>query len=161
MLRHFITSLFLLSIGLGAANASVPDINVKTTEGVVHNVNEIIGKGKWTVVVIWAHNCHICNQEIQEMTFFQDSHAQKDATVLGISIDGYQLRDKASDFIKRHDLNFPNFIIEPDYRELMKFGGGRFVGTPTFYIYNPAGELSAKSVGPVAPDEIEKFINSK
>ena len=57
-----------------------------------------------------------------------------------------------------HELNFPNFLIKLERAEFKKFGGGRFVGTPTFYLYNPAGELLAKNIGPISAEEIEKFI---
>ncbi|MDH5393288.1 MAG: TlpA family protein disulfide reductase [Gammaproteobacteria bacterium] len=143
-----------------SAYAAAPDIKARDVDGNVHNVNEYIGKGKWTAVVFWAHNCHICNQEIQHMTFFQNDHAEKDATVLGISMDGFDQVEKSRAFIERHELNFPNLLITVNRQEFMKFGGGRFVGTPTFYLYNPAGELLAKNIGPVSTEEIESFIKA-
>ena len=155
--QRLLPAIFLFLMVISGAQAT-PDIRVFSVDGVAANVNQYIGQGKWTVVVIWAHDCPVCNAEIEQMTFFQDDHANKDATVLGISVDGLKDKDKAADFIKRHELNFPNFVIEPDFHQLLKFGGGRFVGTPTFYIYSPAGELEAKSVGPVDPEAIEKFI---
>ena len=152
-------SLLLMSFAV-MAHAAAPDVQARDTAGNVHNVNEYIGKGKWTVVVFWAHDCHICNQEIQQMTFFQDGHAEKDATVLGISMDGFDRVAKSKAFIERHELNFPNLLITANQREFLKFGGGGYVGTPTFYIYNPAGTLLAKNIGPVSPEEIEAFIKS-
>lgn len=152
--------ILILSTVMVQAFAAAPDIKARDINGQYHNVNQYIGKGKWTAVVFWAHNCHICNQEIQQMTFFQDDHADKDATVLGISMDGFDQVEKSKAFIKRHELNFPNLLIELSEREFLKFGGGRYVGTPTFYIYNPQGELLAKNIGPVSPEDIEKFIKA-
>lgn len=138
--------------------AAAPDVTVRDVDGKTHNVNEYIGKGKWTVVIFWAYNCHICNAEMPQMTFFQDDHADKDATVLGISMDGFEQVGKSREFIKIHELNFPNFLIKLERSEFSKFGGGRFQGTPTFYLYNPAGELLAKNIGITTPEEIETFI---
>ena len=140
--------------------AAAPDIKAQDIDGNAQNVNQYIGKGKWTAVVFWAHNCPICNREIQQMTFFQDDHEDKDATVLGVSMDGFSQADKSRAFIDRHELNFPNVMINPKQSEFKKFGGGQFVGTPTFYLYNPAGELMATNVGPVAVEKIEEFINN-
>lgn len=152
--------ILLLSLFAGLAQAAAPDIKARDIDGKMQNVNQYIGKGKWTAVVFWAHNCHVCNQEIQQMTFFQDDHKNKDATVLGISMDGFDQVKKSKAFIERHELNFPNLLIELSEREFMKFGGGRYVGTPTFYLYNPEGKLLAKNIGPVSPEDLETFIRS-
>ena len=152
--------LFLLASLTMPAFASAPDITARDVEGKVHNVNQYIGQGKWTIVVFWAHDCHICNLEIEQMTFFHDDHRQNDATVLGISMDGFEQVKKSRAFIDRHELNFPNLLIKQSQAEFRKFGGGGFIGTPTFYLYNPAGELLAKNIGPVSPEELEKFIKA-
>ena len=113
------------------AMAGVPDLVLKDFDGNPRHVNEYIGKGQWTVVAIWAHDCHVCNAEISTIDFFHNDHKDKDARVLGVSLDGWEGREQAQEFVKRHDLGFPNLLIEPDMAELMKFGGGPFVGTPT------------------------------
>ncbi|MDH5423412.1 MAG: TlpA family protein disulfide reductase [Gammaproteobacteria bacterium] len=153
-----VVGIIFISLFSTLALAAAPDITVKDVNGKSHNVNQHIGKGKWTVVVFWAYNCHVCNAEIQQMTFFQDDHAEKDATVLGISVDGFDKVKKSRAFIDNHELNFPNYLIKLEESEFLKFGGGRFGGTPTFYLYNPAGELVAKNLGAVSPEVIEKFI---
>lgn len=138
--------------------AAGPDIPLKALNKGAHNVNEFVGKGKWTVVVLWAHDCYICNQEIHQMAFFHDEHQKKNAIVLGVSVDGAAQKAKAMDFIERHNLDFTNLLAEPDQSVLMKFGGGPFIGTPTFYIYSPDGELLARQIGPVSQEEVEKFM---
>lgn len=95
------------------------------------------------------------------MTFFQDAHRKKDAIVLGITVDGWKKRKLAQRFVNRHSLNFTNLIVEPEQSVMMKFGGGPFVGTPTFYIYAPDGELLARNVGPVTQEDLELFIKKK
>lgn len=155
-----LTLMFLVVFTSFQASAAAPDIKVRDTSGNFHNVNQFIGKGKWTIVMFWAHDCHICNQEVEQMAFFHEDHKDKNATVLGISMDGFDKVEKSKDFIQRHDLNFPNLLIELSEVEFLKFGGGRYVGTPTFYLYNPAGELLAKNIGPVSPEDIENFIKS-
>lgn len=157
--RNILTVILLvLSLTAGAA---APDVLVHDTNGGKHNLNEYIGKGQWTVAVLWAHDCHVCNEEIHEMTFFHSDSKTRDARVLGISVDGLAGREKAAGFIRKHELEFPNVIIEPRQEEIMKLGGGKFVGTPTFYIFSPDGELVARSVGAISGDEIREFIDSQ
>ena len=138
--------------------AAGPSIVLKDFQGNSRNVNEFIGKGKWVVVTIWAHDCHICNQEIYQMTFFHDAHHKKDAVVLGVSVDGWNKRKLAQGFVDEHGLDFTNLIAEPKQSVIMKFGGGPFIGTPTYYIYAPDGKLSASNVGALTQEDVEKFI---
>lgn len=139
--------------------AGGPSIVLKDFAGKDRNVNEFIGQGKWTVVTVWAHDCHICNLEIHQMTFFHDEHKAKDAIVLGVAVDGWEKRELAQEFVDRHALNFTNLIAEPEQSILMKFGAGPFVGTPTFYVYGPDGKLLAQNIGPVTQEDIESFMN--
>lgn len=151
--------LFLILLVLTTpALATSPDLSFRDFNGKDRHASEFIGNGNWTVVVIWENDCPICNAEIQTMEFFHLDHKDKDAIVLGVSIDGWEKRDLAKAFIERHDLTFTNLLIELDIAELQKFGGGMFVGTPTFYIYDPSGEIVARQIGPLPLDALENFI---
>jgi peroxiredoxin len=140
--------------------ASGPDLVLKRLDGKPENVSDYIGHGKWTVVAIWAHDCPVCNADIDEVAFFHDAHHRSNATVLGVSIDGWAQHKKAQRFVDLHGLGFPNLIAEPNPAKLAKFGGGSFYGTPTFYVYSPTGELKGRHVGAVTQEELEDFINS-
>ena len=147
--------LLLLLVPLWALAAG-PDITLKGLDGKARNVNEFIGKGKWTVVAIWHSDCQVCKREIHQMGFFHDAHKNKDAIVLGVSVDGHANRAKAQRFVDEHSLDFTNLVAEPE--QIAQFGAGRFVGTPTFYVYNPQGDLVAKQVGPTSQEVIEQII---
>lgn len=155
-----ITFFLLVFLMPASASASAPDFTLSDLSGNPHSLGQYIGQGQWTVVVIWAEDCEICNAEINTFDFFHEEHSQKDARVLGVSIDGKDKIKLARDFVKRHDLSFPNLIIEPEMSEIVKFGGGNFVGTPTIYIYTPGGEIVAAQAGAVPMHIIEDFIRS-
>lgn len=143
------------------AGAAGPSLILKDLNGASRNVNEFVGQGKWVVVAVWAHNCHYCNQDIHQMAFFHDDHRKRDAIVLGVSVDGWNGRDKARAFVERHALPFPNLIAEPTQDVMLEFGAGMFIGTPTYYIYAPDGELVANNVGPLSQEDIEQFIGEQ
>lgn len=143
-----------------AAWAGAPSIPLQDLDGRARNVNEFIGRGQWTVVVVWAHDCRICDREIGEMAAFHAAHRDKDAIVLGITLDGSRHLKEARAFVKRHKLPFVNLITEPSYEVMVKFGAGEFVGTPTYYIYNPKGVIVGQNIGPVSRKEVEAFIAS-
>ena len=140
--------------------ADAPSIALRDLDGRERNVNEFIGKGKWTVVVAWAHDCRICDREIGEMSALHRAHSKKDATVLGVTLDGAAQLPQARAFVKRHKLPFVNLVAEPKQEIMRQFGAGDFVGTPTYYIYNPKGEIVGQNIGPVSRKEVEDFIAS-
>jgi len=43
---------------------------------------------------------------------------------------------------------------------MVKFGAGQFVGAPTYYIYNPKGDIVGQNIGPLTRAEVEEFIAS-
>ncbi len=149
----------LLGMLLAVATlAQAPDILLHDLEGRPRNVNEFVGHGQWTVVAVWAHDCHICEKEIHEMAAFHHAHQANDAIVLGVSLDGVARMKEARDFVRRNRLPFVNLISEPRHETMLKFGAGRFIGTPTFYIYTPQGEIVGQNIGPVTAREIEDFM---
>ena len=139
-----------------AVLASGLDFTLKDMQGRDRHLREFIGQGKWTVVAVWESSCSICNQEIHQMAFFHDAHKNKDAIVLGISIDGQAGRQQALGFIKEHGLSFTNLLAE--LPQIQQFGGGPFMGTPTFYIYSPKGRLRAYQAGSVTQQQVEQYM---
>jgi peroxiredoxin len=139
--------------------AAAPGI-LKDFQGQFHSLKEYTGQGKWTVVMIWASDCSVCNQEAGQYVKFHAAHAGKDATMLGISLDGAAKQADAEAFIARHHINFPNLIDEPEnvaglYAALT---GRTWVGTPTFLVFAPDGELRAAQAGAVPTRVIEDFM---
>lgn len=122
---------------------------------------EYTGRGKWLVVMVWASDCAVCNKEVHEMVAFHKAHRARDATVLGISVDGPGRKADALAFIQRHAVDFPNLI--DDGRAfaniyLRETGRAWFGGTPMNLIYGPSGEFVARHIGALTQADIEAFI---
>ncbi|MEW6131591.1 MAG: TlpA disulfide reductase family protein [Pseudomonadota bacterium] len=158
MLQRILALLILLLFST-AIHAAAPSVELRDLDGRPRNANEFIGHGKWTVVVAWAHDCLICKREIHEMAAFHVAHKDRDAIVLGVSIDGMDKLREAREFVADHKLPFVNLIAEPEQEVMMAFGGGPFIGTPTYYIYDPSGKIVARNVGPTSQHDVEKFID--
>ena len=133
---------------------------LKDFDGALHSLEEYTGQGKWAIVMIWASDCQACNQEAKNYVKFNKEHKDKDAFILGISTDGREKKAEAVKFIKRHGVDFDNLIDEPENVARLYQGltGQAFVGTPTFLLFSPSGELRAAQVGAVPTDIIESFI---
>lgn len=145
------------SISLQAAEESAV---FQDFAGQPRTIESYAGNGKWLVVMVWAHDCHVCNVEAEGYAQFHQAHKDKDATLLGVSIDGLAQKAEAEAFIKRHDLPFPNLLAEPQVAMLyyMMVTQSQFTGTPSIMVYDPEGNLVAAQAGAVPPDIIEAFI---
>jgi len=159
MVKHRNKMWLLASMLLFAGTAYGMNI-LKNFDGTLHTLDEFTGKGKWAIVMIWASDCGVCNAEAKNYVKFNKAHKDKDAYILGISMDGDERQLDAEAFIDRHGVDFHNLIGEPDtvaglYSSLT---GRPWVGTPTFLLFNPAGELRAAQVGAVPPHIIESFM---
>ncbi len=150
--------LFLLA-GVVLA-ADVAAAGLKDLHGREQALSDYTGKGKWLVVMFWASDCHVCNAEAHEYERFHQAHRERNATVLGISLDGDGKRADAEKFVRRHDLSFPNLIGEPEDVAYLygTLTGAPLLGTPAFLVYGPEGRLLARQAGAVPTELLEEFI---
>jgi len=101
LIRTLIVTLCFAIASAGAfAGESLLDFNGKPSDIEVN-----LGKGKWLVVMLWASDCHVCNQEAHQYITFHQQHTEKDASVLGVSLDGAEKKADAEEFIKKHNVN--------------------------------------------------------
>lgn len=124
-------------------------------------IEQYTGNGRWTIVMIWASDCLVCNKEARHYDRFHLKHRNRDAVVLGISMDGQANKKAAADFIREHELHFTNIIGEAqDVADLFYDATGEnWVGTPTFLIYSPAGKLTVQQIGAVPVPLLEEFLS--
>jgi peroxiredoxin len=150
----------LLSGFIAASSAWGTTTELKDFNDKPSSIADYAGKGKWLVVMLWASDCMVCNDEIGNYTAFQTKHAGQNVEMLGVSIDGTAKKDDAKDFISRHKVNFPSLIGEPEQVASMykKLTGTEWIGTPTFMVYDPKGKLIGAQTGAVPTDVIESFI---
>lgn len=156
-------SLLLATMMLGLfAPLAQADSALRDMRGQISTLAEQKIPGQWTVVMIWASGCHVCNQEAGEYVKFHDQHAGETAQVVGMSIDGWSAQGDADAFIERHQIQFPNLIgdVETVARWYATETGEAFRATPTFVVFGPEGELRAAQAGAVPPKVIEDFIRT-
>ena len=149
----------ILTFGL-LSSAVFADDALRDMQGNITSLEQQKEADKWTVVMIWASDCHVCNQEANQYSAFHTEHADKDAKIIGVSIDGQEGKADADEFIKRNEVIFPNLIgdirtVADWYQGLT---GEAFRGTPTFVVFGPDGEIQAAQPGAVPPSVIEKFM---
>lgn len=142
-------------------SSAPPQETFRDFEGRPHTLDDHVGKGKWLIVTVWASDCHVCEKEIPELVAFHDTHRDKDASVLGISVDGPARKAEALAFIERHRIGFPNLLDDGRaFKAVYLRATGRpwFGGTPMNLVYAPDGKLAARRIGALSRADIEAFI---
>ena len=113
--------------------------------------------------MIWASDCHVCNEESGQYSGFHQAHAGSDAGVLGISIDGKERIPDARAFVSRNGIRYPNLIgdVQTVAQWYLDQTGEAFRATPTFVLFGPEGEVRAAQAGAVPPSVVEAFISGR
>ncbi|WP_126457036.1 peroxiredoxin family protein [Sulfuriflexus mobilis] len=153
-----IYTLLLASLLVFAASSQAAGLTDFT--GTPRSIEDYSGKGKWLVVMFWASDCHICAREAHEYVALHDRNKDGNARVLGITIDGLANKEAAQGFVDEHKLNFPNLIGNAEDIGAMYYDmtGEFWVGTPTFFVFDPTGKLRAAQAGAVPAEVLESFI---
>ncbi|MBX2824352.1 MAG: TlpA family protein disulfide reductase [Gammaproteobacteria bacterium] len=145
----------------GAAHASAFK-GLVDPEGEPASLSNTIGNGKWTLVMVWATDCHLCTEQKPKISAFYNEHKDDDANVVGIAIDGPKKLKLVREYLAKHKPTFPNYVA--DIRTLgltyQNLTEEQFRGTPTYLLFDPSGELKGNNPGPVTVAGVEKFIAS-
>ncbi|MGB3916032.1 TlpA family protein disulfide reductase [Thiothrix litoralis] len=123
--------------------------------------DSLVGKGKWTVMEVWASDCRMCRATIHHTVDFETSNP--DVDVIGVSLDGKAGKANAEKFIDEQGLTFTNLLSDPSEVDKYLYSTAKesFIGTPTFMVYNPQGKLLAVQPGAVTAEELSDFIKKQ
>ena len=137
-----------------AANAFTDFDGEKTT------IEENIGNGKWTIVEVWSSNCHACRSHMPDMVKFDGK--LDNVRLLGIALDGQPGKEDAQDMIDEYKMPFTNILSNPiELNAWMEVNAEEgLIGTPTFMIFNPEGQLKALQAGILPTTSLEKYIKA-
>ena len=144
-------TLIITSLLLALMYRPVFALELTTLKGKATNLQQLVGRGKWSIIVFWSHSCQICAQETPAINDFYLQHKDQDARVIGVSIDGVKKQPLVEGFISDTGMQFPNFIAELSMMAInfAQITEEQFKGTPTFLIYNRRGKVVAMQAGKI------------
>lgn len=162
MMRNLLRAagLALVCVVAPLAGAASPDVRLNDAQGKPHHFSEYIGRGQWTVLVVWGPRCPPCVEEMPELQSFHDDYKDGAAMVLGVAVDfpsfGQAQHDEVAQFADDHLISFP--LLLGSAETFTHFGGADLQGLPTTLIYDPKGAITVRHTGSVTRDMIERFI---
>lgn len=161
-IRLVLLQMFLgLSLVAGSAANAMEMQSVETGESL--KLEDLTGNGKWTLVMFWATNCHICKLQKPDMSAFHDKHKDTTAEVIGVALDGMGRLDAVQRYIDETKPSFPSYVADSLIISSYYFGmtEDSLRGTPTYLLFNPEGELLGSNPGLLSVEAIESFIERK
>ena len=160
MKLFFLAKTLLLTI-IGTILFSGSALAFTDLEGKRTTIEDQVGNGKWSVVEIWASDCHACREHMPEMVTFNGK--VENLRLVGISLDGQAGKSAAESMIEEYNIPFITILSNPiEVNAWMELNADEgLIGTPTFMIFNPEGKLVALQPGIISVAAIEKFVSSK
>ena len=141
-------------------NAAALDTLLGGLDGKQHALNDYIGKGKWVVVNVWGTDCAYCRAELDALTDFHERHQDKDAMVIGLTLDWptFEFPDKEqlSGFALDYFVEYPLMMVDAELAS--KVIGKPVNMIPLTFFYNPKGDLVLRLNGLVTSAQLEKVI---
>jgi thiol-disulfide isomerase/thioredoxin len=140
---------------LELAPSSLRDLDGKRT-----TIDAHIGKGRWSLVVIWSSRCSLCAAEMPRYGAYHAASPDCKFSLLGVALDGFARRHRIAETMTRWNLGFPTLVAEG---LTLQWTCGEpheasIYGTPTFMLFDPSGTLRKLNLGPVWISELETFI---
>ena len=100
-------------------------------------------RGKWVLVNFWASWCEPCRGEAPDLAKFQQEHAGKNFTVVGI--DTQDISDDGLKFAKEYDIPYP-LLHDGNGDNGHEYGT---TGVPENFLLEPNGKVAWETAGPV------------
>ncbi len=160
-IAYLITTLIILSLPV-SINSAPNDILLQGLDGEQHSLSNYLGNGKWVVVNIWGTDCASCRAELDGLIDFHDLHQDKDAMVVGLTLDwptfGFPNEEELSDFALDYFIEYPLMMV--DAKLAGEVVGQKVNMIPLTFFYNPKGDLVLRINGPVNSKQLEKIIKN-
>ena len=150
--------LALAVLGCGGAREDAPPATVtvgapapayaaQTLDGAAVSLADL--KGRVVLLNIWATWCKPCRQEMPALDTLNTRYAASGLTVVGVSIDEPQTRDRIAGFAQDLGARY-TLWHDPDDRVSSTFLA---IGVPASYLIGRDGTLRWRHVGPVTAED--------
>lgn len=159
-LRTVMLAMALL-FSVASVSANTSDIRLRTLSNEPISLNKIIDNGKYTLVMVWATNCPLCEEQKPMIQAFHVDYKDTKANVVGIAIDGIGKIDEINTIIDKSKPTYTNYVAAAStFLDDFEFATGkRFNATPTYIMFDPKGNALAVAIGVVTREQLDGAIS--
>ena len=154
---------FILFTFSPAGFTEAQDLALEDVNGAYHSLDNYVGKGKWVVVNVWATACPYCREELFDLNDFYDKHKNKDAIVIGLTLDypsfGYPDKEELANYAMEYFIDYPLLMV--DQKLATKVIGKPVDMIPLTFFYNPEGELVHRINGVLTEQMLDEVIEQQ
>ncbi|MEM9546586.1 MAG: TlpA disulfide reductase family protein [Bacteroidota bacterium] len=149
----FLLTAFSLNHAPEAADGNtLPAINVKTMDGKSVNIQELVGKGKITVISFWATWCSPCKRELDAIAeIYPDWQEEYGVELLAVTIDDARGVAKVPAMVASKGWEYE--ILSDSKQDLQR--ALNFQTVPQTFLLDGSGEIVYSHSGYTSGDEYE------
>jgi cytochrome c biogenesis protein CcmG, thiol:disulfide interchange protein DsbE len=130
--------IFTISQAFSQELKGVPFVEIKTNDGSLVNISEIVKKDTCALICFWATWCAPCKKEFTAFSkVYEQWQKEFGLKIIAISIDESRSFNKANAFVKNQGWEF-DFYFDPN-QDLKKAMGVR--GIPHLFLVNSKGQI--------------------
>lgn len=124
----------------GSANISrvAPDFAIRDLSGELVRLAQLRDEGP-VLLVFWSTRCRYCTKMIPQLQAIEKSNRRMGLTLAAVNI-GVEAQPEVLRFANRHQLGY--LILNDDTQKADLAEAFNVVGTPTFVLIEPSGEVS-------------------
>lgn len=148
----FLFSLLLIFALSFPAFSQLPDVSLKTLEGKTVKLEDIVSKGKITVLNFWATWCNPCKKELDTIKdLYADWQSAYDVEFIAISIDDTRSMRKVKPMVGEKKWKYSIYLDEK--QDMLK--AFNFQTIPQTFVLDKNKKVVYSHNGYVSGDEIE------
>lgn len=108
------------------------------------DIQDYIGDGRWTLLMLWQLDCIPCEQQKPAVEAFHKKYNSSSAHVIGLVIDGHEEMNEIKKFVAKKPTAFPSHVVFGDVfqQQIEKETGKIFSAAPGYILYTPDGKLA-------------------
>lgn len=156
--RFFLAATLALLAGIAGTSAHA--FELETLDAVRTNIDDHVGGARWSLIQLWTTDCVPCEQQKPMLKEFHADHADIDARVIGIALDGPKAIDEILAIDVRHGSPYETLVAFDDVfaEQFQDLTGQAFRATPTYLLFDRDGRFAGVHIGKVAREALEGIV---